>query len=68
MIWTTTGHGKNTSTSASVSVCAYGENGVSEPVVLGSGEAGKLFRGDATDEFEVRMFSGNEELIKQSFA
>lgn len=55
MVWVNTGSGEFMTTTGTVTLCAYGSKGTSEPVVLGSGKSGAYFQLGATDEFKVIM-------------
>ena len=56
----TTGSEDKMATSNEVTMVAYGNKGVSEPVVLGSGREGQYFQRSSTDEFQVHLGSSKK--------
>ena len=54
-IKTVTGSGSGMATENEVTIVFYGEDGVSEPYILGSGEMEGYFKAEAEDTFKVRV-------------
>ena len=58
-MWIVTGREDNMATVNEVTLVAYGEDGISDPVTLGNGRDGTYFQKGNNDDFKVWIMSFN---------